>query len=131
MRCAGAGSPAMRQSWSASPMAAFLTVTLSPGGVDRLRAAAQGDRLEALCLLAERKTTRSRRQVALTDPAVAALRRHRRAHPAERLAAGPGWHDHGLVFANAAGAPIEARNLLTRSFRPSPPAGRAPVGAVP
>ena len=67
---------------------------------------------------AEPKTARSRRQVALTDAAIASLREHRARQSAERLWLGTAWEDNDLVFANQVGRPIEATNLLDRSFRP-------------
>src|SRR6202022_1814691 len=48
--------------------------------------------------ITEPKTAPSRRQIALTDQAVAAIRRHRTAQAAERLQAGPAWVDTTLVF---------------------------------
>lgn len=65
----------------------------------------------------EPKTARSRRQVALTRAAVAALRRHRAAQLEERLRC-PYWQDAELVFASEVGTPIEATNLIRRSFHP-------------
>jgi len=67
---------------------------------------------------AEPKTARSRRQVALTKPAVEALRRHRSRQLEERLQMGAAWEDNDLVFANEVGRPIEAGNLIRRSFHP-------------
>jgi integrase len=67
---------------------------------------------------AEPKTARSRRQVALTATAIAALRRHRVAQAEERLRMGAAWEDNDLVFANEVGRPIEATNLIRRSFHP-------------
>ncbi|MHB0869726.1 MAG: tyrosine-type recombinase/integrase, partial [Chloroflexota bacterium] len=52
-----------------------------------------------------------------TDMAVAALRHHRTRQKEERLAAGAVWQDD-LVFPNRYGRPIEATNLLRRSFKP-------------
>lgn len=52
---------------------------------------------------AEPKTERSRRRIALPRPLVAALRAHRTAQVAERLAAGDRWHNEGLVFAQPNG----------------------------
>lgn len=69
-------------------------------------------------VIAEPKTTRSRRQVALSVQAVEGLRRHRQAQLAERLAAGPLWRDCGLGFPNTLGGPMERRNLLRREFVP-------------
>jgi integrase len=67
---------------------------------------------------AETKTPQSRRRVALGSTAVAALRRHRAVQNAERLAAGPAWQDHDLVFANEVGGPLDGSNLQRRSFLP-------------
>lgn len=64
------------------------------------------------------KTARSRRRVSLTTTAIEALRRHRVAQNAERLKLGTAWEDNDLVFANERGRPIEAGNLLRRSFWP-------------
>ena len=69
-------------------------------------------------VFAEPKTARSRRQVALTNAAVGALRRHRVAQAEERLRLGAVWEDNDLVFANEVGRPIEATNLRNRSFWP-------------
>jgi integrase len=131
--------------------------TLTPEQVRDLLVAAQGDRLEALYVLAlttgmrqgellalrwrdvdidrsvlqvtatlqrtssgltfgEPKTKQSRRQILLTKAAMAALRQHRIAQAEERLRLGPAWDDHDLVFANEVGRPMEARNLVGRSF---------------
>jgi integrase len=67
---------------------------------------------------AEPKTARSRRQVALTGIAIAALRRHRTAQAEERLQLGAVWEDNDVVFANEVGRPVEATNLIRRSFHP-------------
>jgi integrase len=132
--------------------------TFSPDQAKGFLKAAEGDRLEALCVVAlttgmrqgellalrwrdvdldgarvhiranlqrtgeglvfaEPKTRGSRRQVRLAEVAVGALRRHRTAQLAERLRLGPAWEDNDLVFANEVGCPIEATNLLRRSFR--------------
>ncbi len=68
--------------------------------------------------LVEPKTARSRRQITLTQTAVAALRHHRAAQLEERLRLGPAWRDHDLVFTNQMGAAIHASHLLAHSFRP-------------
>jgi integrase len=68
--------------------------------------------------ITEPKTARSRRQIALTDQAVAALRRHRTAQAAERLQAGPAWADTQLVFCDDVGRPLSAEWVVRRAFRP-------------
>ena len=52
------------------------------------------------------KTAAGRRRVELDPGTVAALRAHRRAQAAERLAFGAGWRDHGLVFTRPGGEPL-------------------------
>lgn len=63
----------------------------------------------------EPKTKRSRRSVALDPETTAILRAHRKAQAAERLAWGPAYGDHGLVFAREDGAPIWPRTF-SRTF---------------
>jgi len=67
---------------------------------------------------AEPKSSQSRRSIELVPMAVEALRRHRVRQVEQRLLAGPAWDERGLVFANAVGRPMEAGNLLRRSFWP-------------
>jgi integrase len=109
--------------------------------------AAQGDRLEALYVLAittglrqgellglrwqdvdlerrrlqlvrQLKTRQSRRAVLLPELAVTALVDHRARQAAEREQQGGGWEEHGLVFPNLAGRPLNPNNLRQRSFFP-------------
>jgi integrase len=56
--------------------------------------------------------------VMLTRLAVGSLRKHRLAQSAERLRLGPTWEDNDLAFPNEVGRPLEASNLLRRSFGP-------------
>ena len=58
------------------------------------------------------------RHVSIGQLAVEALHRHRIAQNKERLRLGPVWEDNDLVFPNRVGRPLEARNLLSRSFAP-------------
>ncbi len=62
------------------------------------------------------KTARSRRQVALTQAAVAALRRHRTRQIEDRLAVAAAWEDRGLVFCDQLGGPLASTNV-TAAFR--------------
>jgi integrase len=68
--------------------------------------------------LREPKTPQSRRRIALTATAIAALRQHRSRQAAQRLRLGSVWDDRDLVFPNEIGQPIEQSNLLRRSFWP-------------
>lgn len=68
--------------------------------------------------VAEPKTAHSRRRVALTGLAVAALRTHRARQLEERLLLGPEWEDHDLVFCRLDGRPLDGTNLLRTDFYP-------------
>lgn len=57
------------------------------------------------------KTKRGTRTIAMTDSVASALRAHRAAQAAERLAAGWRWQDNDLVFATRAGKPLAPRNV--------------------
>jgi integrase len=65
--------------------------------------------------LGDVKTRRSGRVVPLPDLCVRALRRRKADQAADRLAAGDGWVDNGLVFTTKHGTPIEPRNMA-RAF---------------
>jgi len=68
-------------------------------------------------VMAPPKTQRSRREVHLSALAAEALRRHRARQLEQRLAVGQLWEDHGLVFANGRGRPLDGNNVRERSFR--------------
>lgn len=61
------------------------------------------------------KTATGRRSVALDPATVAALRAHRARQLEERLLVGPGYRDHGWVFAGPAGEHLHP-NMVTRWF---------------
>jgi integrase len=58
----------------------------------------------------EPKTERSRRLLVLPHQLVAELRAHRKEQDAERAASEGYWTDHGLVFTNELGGPLDDRN---------------------
>ena len=60
----------------------------------------------------------SRRAVGLPPLAVSALREHRRHQLEDKLRAGLWWQDNDLVFASSKGTPLEAQNVVNRSFKP-------------
>jgi integrase len=109
--------------------------------------AAQGDRLEALYVLAittgmrqgellglrwqdvdlergrlqlvrQLKNRQSRRAVLLPELAATALVRHRDRQAVERELQGAYWEECGLVFPNTIGRPLSPNNLRDRSFFP-------------
>jgi integrase len=62
-------------------------------------------------LFSEPKTEKSRRTIPLPDACVAALRQHKAHQAEERLLLGPAYEDHGLVFCQPNGKPIDPRNM--------------------
>jgi integrase len=56
------------------------------------------------------KSRAGRRTIALPGPLCEALRAHRVAQLAERMAAGSQWQNHGLVFCQENGRPLEPRS---------------------
>jgi len=73
------------------------------------------------------KTLKSRRTLALPRRCAEALREHRVRQAADRLAAGPLWQDHNLVFASTVGTPLDDHNV--RRARPRALGGRMPMTA--
>ena len=67
----------------------------------------------------EPKTSRSRRTIPLPTSMVVALAEHKRRQAEERLKAGPGWQDHGFVFATPIGTPLNISNLTRIHFKPA------------
>ena len=64
------------------------------------------------------KRNKSRRTVKLTSQAKEALKSHRVRQNEERLRLSSLWEDHGLVFPNQVGKPMNADNLYHREFKP-------------
>jgi len=92
-------------------------VDFATGSV-QVRATVQRTREYGLTL-APPKTKQSRRRIKLGTVALEALRTHRTRQVEERLQSGPAWDGRlDLVFANEIGRPIEAQNLVRRSFYP-------------
>jgi integrase len=57
------------------------------------------------------KSKAGERELALTEPVLEVLRQHRAQQNARRLALGPAWQDHDLVFCSDIGTPINPSNL--------------------
>jgi integrase len=66
--------------------------------------------------LAQPKTARSRRTIALPTVVSAALQSHRARQLQERLWAGARWQEHDFVFASTIGTPLDGTNV-TRRFQ--------------
>lgn len=77
-------------------------------GTLTVRRALQRQRGAGLVLV-EPKSRAGRRTIALPRPLVDGLRAHRAAQLAERMTAGPVWEDHGLVFCQPNGRPLDPR----------------------
>ncbi|MGB9662535.1 MAG: tyrosine-type recombinase/integrase, partial [Moorellaceae bacterium] len=58
-----------------------------------------------------------RRFIPLPEEALKALRKWKATQAEEKLAAGPLWEEHGLVFTSAEGRPIDPRNFLRVFYR--------------
>jgi integrase len=63
------------------------------------------------------KNSKSRRTVRLTASSVECLKRHKAAQNEERLKLGHLWEDHGIVFPNRVGKPMDHNNLYSRDFK--------------
>lgn len=64
------------------------------------------------------KNPDGRREVALGPMAVEALRKHRTRQVEEKLMLGALYEDMGLILATPKGTPLEASNVVNRSFKP-------------
>lgn len=68
-------------------------------------------------VLASPKTDKSRREIRLSEMAVAALRPHRTEQREAKLRAGQHWTDNDLVFCNAFGRPLDGNNVRERHLK--------------
>jgi integrase len=75
-------------------------------------------RVDGALAFSEPKTKRSNRRIDLSQRAVAALRQHRARQKEARLKHLQAWEDLDLVFTNEIGRPVEATNLVGRSYKP-------------
>ncbi len=78
----------------------------------RLRVRQCVEVLHGAAHLSTPKTPAALRTITLFPESVAALRAHRARQNERRLAAGPDWQDHDLVFATPKGAPLNPNNVL-------------------
>jgi integrase len=62
-------------------------------------------------VVSELKTPKSRRTLALTPQLIDKFRQHQARQAEERVAAGPLWQDHGLIFASEVGTPMDPDNF--------------------
>jgi integrase len=64
------------------------------------------------------KNPQGQREVALGSKTLEVLRKHRARQSEEKLILGRAYKDMGLVFATTKGTPLEASNVVNRSFKP-------------
>jgi integrase len=110
--------------WSALDWdAATLKVTQA---VKRVRNRTATSKRRTHLIIGELKTARSRRALFLTPELVELLRRHRARLAEERIAIGPAWREHDLIFPSALGT----RWILTMCRIGSPGSADGPVSAT-
>jgi integrase len=80
-------------------------------GVKRVKVRAEEPATRTHLVVGELKTRRSRRMLYLTPQLLDTLRRHRTLQAQERIAAGPAWRDHGLIFPSEVGTPLDPDNF--------------------
>ena len=68
--------------------------------------------------LQEPKTRRARRTIPFPSSLATALRQQRKEQAEGQLQAGQDWQEHGLVFTDSNGNPVNYRNLTRRYFKP-------------
>lgn len=88
------------------------TITIA-GAVQRQKQAVGKSKL----VFVPTKTDRGERVLPLVAPLDVVLLSHKARQDEERTV--KGWEEHGLVFANEKGRPIEVSNLTNRSFKPA------------
>lgn len=101
------------------------SVDLDEGGLVVEQVLVRGrDRL----VIAEPKTARSRRSIALDERTVRALRDHRKRQLEERMAAGSTWQDNGLVFTREDGSMFRPATFTRTLQRVAGEAGVPVIG---
>jgi integrase len=71
---------------------------------------------ENVAQFAAPKTKYGRRTISMGSRSIEIIRGHYERQNAERIKAGVKWREHGLIFTNAEGGPLDPRNLL-RDFK--------------
>jgi integrase len=74
------------------------------------------ERIRTQLEFVEPKSQSGRRILPLPQPVLKALKAHRARQSAARLALGPEYEDHGLIFPNSIGRPLEPRSF-NRQFK--------------
>lgn len=74
------------------------------------------ERIRGRLEFVEPKSQSGRRTLPVPEPVLRALRAHRVQQSATRLSLGPAYEDHGLIFTNGVGRPLEPR-AFNRRFK--------------
>jgi integrase len=80
-------------------------------GVKRIKNRDTARDRQTRLVVSEVKTPKSRRTLVLTPESVAKLRAHRSGQSETKIAAGPLWQDHGLIFTSEVGTPMDPDNF--------------------
>jgi integrase len=80
-------------------------------GVKRIKNRDKENGRQTRLVVSELKTAKSRRTLVLTPEIVARLRTHRSRQSEAKIAAGPLWRDHGLIFTSEVGTPMDPDNF--------------------
>ena len=74
--------------------------------------------LQGHWIIMQPKTERARRMLVLIKEVVDKLKTHRKRQAREMAKAGDLWSDHGLVFTDEVGGPVEPTGFYKRQFQP-------------
>lgn len=85
-------------------------------GIVQVRATVK--KVHSHIFIAETKTPRSRRRIALNPSTIAALHAHKARQAEERLMAGADWQDRDLVFATPTGGILNINAFTHKQFAP-------------
>lgn len=80
-------------------------------GVKRIKNRDKASDRRTTLVVSELKTAKSRRTLVLTPEIVAKIRAHRSRQSEAKIAAGPLWQDHGLIFTSEVGTPMDPDNF--------------------
>jgi integrase len=98
------------QHWLSETLWRLTVHALVSHAVKRVRDRSATSERRTRLVIGEVKTARSRRTLFLTPELVDLLRRHRARLAEERIAIGPAWREHDLIFPSALGTPLDPDN---------------------
>jgi integrase len=105
--------------WRQSELVGGRWQDLAPDGVFSVRQAfVRVPKVDPKKYFKAPKTTRSRRPVVVPPEVLELLWEHREEQQRQKALLGDAYHDHDLIFCQANGKPLHARNLVERDFKP-------------